>query len=145
MVYHLSQLGKEQARTLADKIREFFGTSLPKAKLVTSTAPRATEYAHILAQLLSLHAQSDVVLGSASGFVDKVEIVYPLLHKCLTHPFLILVSHETFTSDVMEYLGADPDHLKNKPKTQWRSIFYTLNPGQAYAFNRMDGSTILLP
>ena len=59
------------------------------------------------------------MIGDSHGFVDKVEIVLPQLQRYLAYPYLIFISHESFTSDVMEHLGADPNRLnKNKAGEQ---------------------------
>ncbi len=139
----LTTEGLSQARALAPKILTFFGQIETRPKLLTSLAPRARVYAKILAGILGVSEEVDTHFGDIHGFVDRTEITYPHLNPYLVFPLLILVSHETFTSEVMEYLGADPDKLIGEKKG-WRTMFYSLEQGQAYAFDTKTGITEIL-
>ena len=140
----LSDEGKDQARLLAPELSTFFGYSITQTILVSSLASRAWEFSQILTSFLKVkQIIQDEMIGDSHGFVDKVEIVLPQLQRYLAYPYLIFISHESFTSDVMEHLGADPNRLNKKQG--WRTMFYQLQPGQAFAFHKQSGDVFLYP
>ena len=111
---------------------------------MTSLAPRASEYAAILAAKTRIPLQELPELGTIHGGQKDNEEIMRALEPFFSHAALILITHEPTACTLLLSFGARTTQLVGMSPPQGE-FFYMLETGEAYAYNLIEKSVKRLP
>ncbi len=100
---HLDDTGRGQMLGLYDQLKQY--TDGQRVALLSSTAPRASESATVLAQLLGVDVQLFEVFWSDGNHAEDMSAAMEIIRKFAAHDVVIVVTHLEYIQELPAYFG----------------------------------------